>query len=60
MEFDHKKLEASMVAATDLAAILTVVGPVARVTMFIPAATDSAVDTARALYTRWYPLFGSP
>ena len=35
VEFDHKKLEASVVAATGLAAILTVVDPVARVTMFI-------------------------
>ena len=40
VEFDHKKLEASVVAATGLAAILTVVDPVVRVTMFIPVATE--------------------
>ena len=60
IEFDHKILEPDVVAATGCAAILTIVDVVARVTMYVPVHTLNTVDTARALYTRWYSLFGSP
>jgi len=60
IEFDHKILEPSVVAATGCAAILTLVDVVARITMYVPVRTLNTVDTARALYTRWYPLFGTP
>ena len=28
--------------------------------MFVPVSDETAVTTARALFTRWYPLFGVP
>ena len=60
IEFDHKKLPPAMAAATGYAAILTVVDVVSRVTIFIPVVRLTAVATARALFTRWYPMFGVP
>ena len=60
IEFDHKKLPLAMVAATGYAAILTVVDVVSRVTIFIPVTRLTAVATARAIFTRWYPMFGVP
>ena len=60
IEFDHKILEPSVVAATGCAAILTLVDVVARITMYVPVRTLNTVDTARALYARWYSLFGTP
>ena len=60
IEFDHKILEPSVAAATGCAAILTLVDVVARITMYVPVRTLNTVETARALYTRWYPLFGRP
>ena len=58
IEFDHKKLPPAMVAATGYAAIPTVVDVVSRVTIFIPVGRLTAVATARALVTRWYPCLG--
>ena len=47
-----------MVAATGYADIITVVDVVSRVTIFIPVTRLTAAATARALFTRWYPMFG--
>ena len=60
VEFDHKILPADLAATLGLAAVLTVVDVVSRVTMFVPVQSVDADDTARALFTRWYPLFGVP
>ena len=60
VEFDHKKLTAAAAAATGHAAVLTVVDVVSRVTMFIPVVSLTAEDTARALFIRWYAMFGVP
>ena len=60
IEFDHKILSAEVVAATGCTAVLTVVDPASRVTSFVPVSDETAVTTARALSTRWYPLFGVP
>ena len=60
IEFDHKILNAEAAHATGCAAVLTVVDVVSRVTMFIPVVTKSAEETATALFTRWYSLFGVP
>ena len=47
-----------MAAATGYAAILTMVDVVSRVTIFILVAQLTAVATACALFTQWYPMFG--
>ena len=64
IEFDHKILEPDVVAATGCATILTIVDVIAHVNMtlydIVPVRTLNTVDTARALYTRWYSVFGSP
>jgi len=60
VEFDHKTVPDEIAPALGIAAILTVVDVVSRVTMFIPVKDVGAETTARALFTRWYPLFGVP
>ena len=60
VEFDHKILSKDVVTTTGYAAVLTVVDVVMRVTVFVPVTAVDAVTTARALFTRWYPLFGMP
>lgn len=60
VEFDHKILPDDVAASVGYPAILTVVGVVSRVTLFIPVKDLTAETTARALFTRWYPLFGVP
>lgn len=60
VEFDHKIIPPEVAEATGAAAILTIVDVVSRVTVFVPVPDMTAATTARALYTRWYSLFGTP
>ena len=60
VEFDHKVLPITVAGNVGYAAVLTVIDVVSRVTMFIPVTDMTAITTARALFTRWYPMFGVP
>ena len=60
IEIDHKIIPADLTAKIGIGAILTIVDVVSRCTMFVPVPNETAVSTARAIFNRWYPLFGVP
>ena len=60
IEIDHKIVPVDIAKVIGCSAILTIVDVVSRVTVFVPVPSKGAVDTARAIFTRWYPMFGVP